>query len=121
MVLHLTLSLPSATIWHQPYTTRDSGVQLGSVEGKSLTVMYQSIPSLTILPGKTPGIFLNQRNPIPGAQRKVRNPDPRGKKVLLRPHPQAIMLKNPANTIKHKTKVVKSSTEMLICLKILKQ
>ena len=38
--------------------------------------MYQSIPSLTIPPGKPLGNFLKGRIPTPRAQRKCETPNP---------------------------------------------
>ena len=41
-------------------------------------LMYQSIPSMTIPPGKPPGNFLKGRISHPRTQKKMRNPDPWG-------------------------------------------
>ena len=74
--------------------------------GDSLTrlyslVMYQSIPNLTIPPGKPRGTFLKGRIPHPPGTNKVRNPDPCGRNIVLKPHPGAMSFKDPAQ--KHKT------------------
>ena len=75
-------------------------------------VMYQSIPSLNISPRANPrGIFLKGRIPHSPGTKKVRNPDPRGRKIVLKPHPGAIIFRNPA----------KNSIKILMCLEILKQ
>ena len=49
--------------------------------------MYQSIPSLTIPPGKPPGNFLIGEFLTPG-QKSVQNPHPRAYKNELKPHPR---------------------------------
>ena len=38
--------------------------------------MYQSTPSMTILPGKTAGHFSDGRIPLPQGKKNVQNPDP---------------------------------------------
>ena len=84
--------------------------------------MYQSIPSRTIPPGKPPGNFLKGRIPHPPGTKKVRNhPDPWGRKIVLKPHPRGNYFQKSSK--KHKTLDInyKNSTEMLICLEILKQ
>ena len=70
--------------------------------------MYQSIPSLTIPPGKSPGNFFKERIPHSRAQRKCETPtwgnyfQKSSKKQNMR-------------------QTMKNSTETLICLEILKQ
>ena len=66
------------------------------------TVMYQSIPSLTIPPphpGKDPENFWKGQiphPPHPPGTKKVRNPHPWGRKIVLKPTPLAIIFKVPA-------------------------
>ena len=55
---------------------------------KTIKLMYQSIPSLTIPPGKPPGKFLKGQNSHPPGTKKVQNPDPWGGKIVLKPHPR---------------------------------
>ena len=50
--------------------------------------MYQSIPSLTIPPGK----FFDGRIPHPPGKKGVQNPHPRAYKNELKPHPRGIFL-----------------------------
>ena len=85
-------------------------------------LMYQSIPSLTIPPGQPSGKFLKGRIPHPPGTGKAQNPDPRGRKIALNPHPWGnYFRKSSKKTTKHETEIKKNSTEMLICLEILKQ
>ena len=80
--------------------------------------MYQSIPSLTTPQAKPLGNVFERRMPHPPGTKKVQNPDPWGRKIVLKPHPWSNYFQK--NT-KHETEIVKNSTEMLICLEILKQ
>ena len=71
-------------------------------------------------PGQPQGNFLKGRIPHPRAQEKCQTPQ----KKVLKPHPRAIIFKNPAKkttTHEKETEIYKNSTEMLICLEILKQ
>ena len=61
--------------------------------------------------------FLKKRIPHPLGT-KMRNHDPWGRKIVLKPTPGQLFLKVQQ---KHKTEVMKNSTEMLICLEIFKQ
>ena len=72
-------------------------------------------------PGNHQGHFLNGQNPHSRRTKKVRNPDPWGRKVVLKPHPRGNYFQNLAKATQHETEIMKSSTEKLICLEILKQ
>ena len=84
--------------------------------------MYQSIPSLTILPGKPLGNLFERVNPHPSGTKKVRNSEPWGRKIVLKPHPRInyfeISSKKQQNM--NETEIMENSTKMLICLKHLK-
>ena len=80
--------------------------------------MYQSIPSVTILWATPRGIFMKGQMPHPLGTKKVRNPDPWGRKIVLK---SQLLLKTQEKNTKHETEIVKNSSEMLICLEILKQ
>ena len=72
-------------------------------------------------PGQTPGEFFERANSPPPGTKKVRNPNPWGKKIPD-PHPREYYFqKSSTKTTKHKIEIMKNSTEMLICLEILKQ
>ena len=76
--------------------------------------MYQSIPSLTIPPGKPKANFPQRK--------KVRNSDPWGRKIAPKTPPLGQLLsKIQQKDTKHEIEIMKNSTEMLICLEILKQ
>ena len=80
--------------------------------------MYQSIPTLTILPGK----FFERANfPSPG-HKKVR-PRPMGQKNRTENPPRSnYFQKSSKKPTKHETEIMKNhSTEMLICLEILNE
>ena len=83
--------------------------------------MYQSIPSLTMPPRQTTGNFLKGRIPHPRAQRQCETLTPGAEKMCLNLIPGAIIFKTPAKYTKHEIEIMKSSTEILICLEILKQ
>ena len=92
---------------------------------KEMSLMYQSIPSLTFPPGKIPGEFFEKANsppPPPQAQGKCKTPalgqKNRVKTSLSGSYFQKSSKKK--NTT-HETEIMKNSTEMLICLEILKQ
>ena len=55
-------------------------------EGALYSLMYLSIPSLTTLPGQTPGEFLERANSPPPRHKESTNPDPWGRKIVLKPH-----------------------------------
>ena len=64
------------------------------------------------------------KGPIPDlpGTKKVRNPYPAwGRKIEQTPPPGATIFKTPAKNTKYETEVMKNSTEMLICVEILKQ
>ena len=67
------------------------------------------------------GNFLRGQIPHPRDTKEVRNPDLWGRKIVLKPHPRAIIFKNPAKSTKDEIEIMKTSTEMLVCLEILKQ
>ena len=54
----------------------------------SFSLMYQSIPGLTIPRARPQKIFLNGRIPHPSGTKKVQNSCPSGKKIKLKPHPR---------------------------------
>ena len=81
--------------------------------------MHQSIPGLTIPP---PWNFLKGRIPHPPRQKESTKPRPMGQKNHTETPPRAIFFKNPAKkNTKHEIEIMKNSTEMLICLEILKR
>ena len=84
--------------------------------------MYQSIASLTSPRANSLRIFLKGRMLHPPWAEKVRNPDSWGKKIVLNAPPQGQLFSNiQQKETKHETEIMKNSTEMLICLEILKQ
>ena len=76
---------------------------------------FQAWPSLPLPPppppGKPLGNFFERANFPPPGTKKVRNSDPWDRKIVPKPHPRG-------NYSKIQQKI---STEMLICLEILKQ
>ena len=54
--------------------------------------MYQSIPSLTIPPGKTPGQLFGWANSPPPGKKEFKTPTPRAYKNELKPIPGSIFL-----------------------------
>ena len=85
--------------------------------------MYPSVPSLTNPPPAIPRIiFLKGRIPhLPGTK-KMRNPKPLGRKIVLKPHPWGnYFQKSRKKKTKLETEIMKNSTEMLICLEIVKE
>ena len=60
--------------------------------------------------------FLKKRNSPPPGHKNAK-PRPLGRKIVLKPTPGRLFLKVQQ---KHKTEVMKNSTEMLICLEIFK-
>ena len=67
------------------------------------------------------GMFLKGRIPHSTGTKEVQNSDPWGRKIVLKPHPRGNYFQNfSKKTTKHETEVMKNSTEMLICLEILK-
>ena len=84
--------------------------------------MNQSIPSLTIPPGKPLGNCLKGQIPHSPGHKESANSDPCGRKIVLKPHARAIFFKNLAKkNTKHEIEVMKNSTKILIRLEILKQ
>ena len=83
--------------------------------------MYLLILSLTSPPPprRPLGTFWNGEFSIPRAQ-KGGNPDPLDREIVLKPHPQGNYFKKSSKKSKHETEIMKNSTEMLICLDILK-
>ena len=79
--------------------------------------MCQSIPSLTIPTGN----FLTEQIPHPLAQKSAK-PRPLGQKIRAKTPPTGqLFSKIQQKNTKHKIEIMKNSTEMLLCLEILKQ
>ena len=72
-------------------------------------------------PSKPPGNFFKGGYSPPLDTKKVQNSTPWVEKSCKILTPGAIIFKNSAKATKHKTKVMKNSNEMLLCLEILKQ
>ena len=69
--------------------------------------MYQSIPSLTIPPGKNPrAIFLTGEFPTPRAKKEFKTPTPRAYKNELKPTPGAFFSIIHYKNIKNKTEIM---------------
>ena len=85
--------------------------------------MYQSIPSLTIPPGKPLQNFWKGKFPTPQAQRKCGTPSPRAENHAKTPSPGDYFQKfSKKNNTKHEIEIMKNiTTEMLICLEILRK
>ena len=81
-------------------------------------VIYQSIPSLTIPPGKPAGNLCERANSPPPGHKESAKPRPLGQKNHAKtPRPGQLFCKK---STKHETEIMKNSTEVLICLKHLK-
>ena len=85
---------------------------------------YVSVSSKPDYPsGKFPrNVFERANSPLPPpGHKESEKPDLWGRKIVLKPYPRAIIFKNQAKNTKHEIEMMKNSTEMLICLEILKQ
>ena len=87
----------------------------------SYYVSVNSKPDHPLPPGKLPENFLKGRIPHPPGTMKVQNANPWCRKLVLKLHPGPIIFKNPTKNTKHEKEIMKNSTEMRICLEILKQ
>ena len=86
--------------------------------------MYQSNPNLTIpTPGRPKGNFLKGRILPPPPERKesAKASPLRQKNRAKAPALRQLFLKIQQKKTKYGTEIMKNSTEMLICLEILKQ
>ena len=82
--------------------------------------MHQSIPSLTIPPGKPLAIFfLKGRIPTTRAQRKCETSN-LGQKNRAKAPPPGQLFSNIQQNNMNETEIMENSTKMLICLKHLK-
>ena len=87
-----------------------------------LFIMYQSIPSLTIPLDNSPGNFFEGANFSPLGHRESEKPRPLGQKNRSKaPPPGQLFSKIQQKNTKYEIEIMKNSTEMLICLEILKQ
>ena len=86
--------------------------------------MYQSIPRLTTPLGQTFVQFFETGEFLPpGHKVKCKTPTPGAGKISAKNPPPGQLFKknNNKKPTKHETEVMKNSTEMLMCLEILKQ
>ena len=103
------------------YTSQHPNVLFGSrrpsIRRESALAFCTNV-SVNSKPDDPPGeFFLKGRIPHPSFTKKMRNPDPWGRKIVLKPHPRAIISKNPAE----KNKTGDRNYEKQYCLEILTQ
>ena len=79
--------------------------------------MYQSIPSLTIPPGKTLAIFFERANPPPLGHKESAKLRTLGKKTRAKTPPPGQLFSNIQQNNMNETEIMENSTKMLICLK----